>query len=225
MLSSVIIFGEDGYFDNMSIRNAYSAWAPTYDSVENPTRDLDAVATRAVLAGTHWGTILELGCGTGKNTSFLAQIGDQVRALDFSPGMLAQAQAKIAAPNVTFAAADITQPWPCAGGSVDLVVVNLVLEHIADLDFIFAEAARCLRPGGHFFICELHPFRQYEGTQANFAVGDATVVIPAYVHHISDFLASANSHGFALARLDEWWRQPDRVRPPLLVSFLFHGRA
>lgn len=209
----------------MSIRNAYSAWAPTYDSVENPTRDLDAVVTRQLLSGTHWDAILELGCGTGKNTSFLAQIGDGVQAIDFSPAMMAQARTKVGAPNVRFTAADITQPWPCADAAVDLIVTNLVLEHIADLGFIFAEAARCLRPGGHFFICELHPFRQYEGTQANFAVGDTSVVIPAHVHHISDFLAAAQLHGFALARLDEWWRQPERVRPPLLVSLLFYGRA
>jgi malonyl-CoA O-methyltransferase len=173
-----------------------------------------------VLAGTHWGTILELGCGTGKNTSFLAQIGDQVQAVDFSPGMLAQARAKVDAPNVTFAAADITQPWPCADASVDLIVINLVLEHIADLDFIFAEASRCLRPGGRLFNCELHPYRQYEGTQANFTLGDEQVLIPAYLHHLSDFLAAAGRHGFALAQFDEWWRQPDRIRPPLLVSFL-----
>jgi len=67
---------------------------------------------------------------------------------------------------VTFAVADLTQPWPCEDQSIDLISCNLVLEHISDLSFIFAEGLRVLRDGGRFFVSELHPFRQYQGTQA-----------------------------------------------------------
>lgn len=205
----------------MNIRAAYTAWSPTYDTMENPTRDLDLAATRESLAGLHCQTILEVGCGTGKNTSFLAQIGEQVQAVDFSEGMMAQARLKVQAPNVTFVAADLTQPWPCADRSIDLISINLVLEHVADLGFVFAEAARVLRVGGRMFICELHPFKQYQGKKATFEQQGQTTQITAFVHHISDYLDVAGQHGFSLARLAEWWHQPDRTLPPLLVSFLF----
>ena len=209
----------------MSVRAAYDNWAATYDTDRNLTRDLDQVVTRRILADRHAATILELGCGTGKNTVFLAQIAGRVVALDFTEGMIAQARIKLTeqgARNVQFSIADLTQPLPCAGDQVDLAVCNLVLEHIADLAPVFAEAYRVLADGGRFFVCELHPFKQYIGGKANFQRGDQQIEIPAFVHHISAFLRSAESAGFTLKRLDEWWHDDDPpTGTPRLVSFLF----
>jgi len=205
----------------MSIQDAYTNWSLTYDEDRNRTRDLDQQVTYSTLSGQHLGSIVETGCGTGKNTGFLAEIGDKVTALDFSAGMLARARAKVQAANVTFVEADLTQVWPVEDRSADLVVCNLVLEHIENLHFIFAEAARVLLPGGRYFVCELHPFRQYQGTQATFQHGDGAVLIDAYVHHISDFLAAAEASGLSLAGLKEWWHAEDEGKPPRLASFVF----
>ncbi len=203
------------------IQTAYTQWAATYDTDRNLTRDLDQLVTRATLGERHYQSILELGCGTGKNTCLLAEIGDRVHGLDFSAGMLAQARAKGFGPTVTFSEADLTQPWPCADRSADLITCNLVLEHIADLAFIFAEAARTLAPTGHLFICELHPFKQYLGSKAAFEQDQERIELPAFVHHISEFLDAAARAGFTLASLKEWWHADDRQTPPRLVSFMF----
>jgi malonyl-CoA O-methyltransferase len=203
------------------VQTAYTQWAATYDTDRNLTRDLDQMVTRAVLGERRYGSILELGCGTGKNTRLLAEIGDHVHALDFSEGMLAQAKAKGFGPNVAFSHADLTQPWPCADRSVDLITGNLVLEHIADLAFVFAEAARTLAPSGQFFVCELHPFKQYLGGRANFQRDAARIEPPAFVHHISDFLDAAAGAGLTLTSLKEWWHADDQNAPPRLVSFMF----
>ena len=112
-----------------------------------------------------------------------------------------------------------------ADQSIDLVVCNLVLEHIADLDFIFSEVARVLTPAGRFFVSELHPFLQYQGKQANFQRADEVSEIPAFVHHISDFLNAANLNGLRLSQLSEWWHERDQGQPPRLVSFMFEKRA
>lgn len=205
----------------MDVKQAYTAWADTYDSDSNWTRDLDWQVVRQVLAQPLSGTVVETGCGTGKNTSFLAERGTQVLGLDFSPGMLAQARAKVQRENVVFVQADLTRPWPLRSQTAVLVTCNLVLEHIADLAPVFSEAQRVLAPGGHFFICELHPFRQYKGTVANFQQGAETIEIPAFVHHVSDFVQTAVAHGFTLSRLDEWWHEADAGKPPRLISFLF----
>jgi malonyl-CoA O-methyltransferase len=205
----------------MSIRDAYTDWSPTYDSDRNLTRDLDQHVTRRELAALRCKSILELGCGTGKNTSFLASIGEQVQALDFSSGMLEKAKARLSAPNVTFAIADITRRWPVKDRSHDLVVCNLVLEHIEHLDFIFAEASRVLLPAGSFFVCELHPFRQYLGTQARFQRAEDTTQIAAFVHHLTDFISAARVNALSLDTLNEWWHEEDQNKPPRLVSFTF----
>ena len=135
--------------------------------------------------------------------------------------MLIKAQAKLDSDNLIFSAADITRQWPCADGSMNLVVCNLVLEHIDDLSFIFSEAGRCLVEGGQFFICELHPFRQYQGTKARFQKDQTRIEIDAFVHHISDFLAAAESNGLKLKHFREWWHQDDQGKPPRLLSLLF----
>jgi SAM-dependent methyltransferase len=208
----------------MSVQEAYSHWAATYDADRNLTRDLDGVVTWATLASWRGRSILEIGCGTGKNTGFLAQIGRHVHALDFTEGMIRQAQAKVLAGNVAFSIADLTKPWPHAAESADLVVCNLVLEHIEGLSFIFAEAARCLVAGGRFFICELHPFRQYQGTKANFQRGGGRTEIEAFTHHVSDYIAAAEMSGLSLLSLKEWWHEEDSGKPPRLASFVFEKK-
>lgn len=208
----------------MSIRKAYDEWSGTYDIDENRTRDLDRDVTRLRLDGLHFDSILEIGCGTGKNTSFFAEIGQSVQAVDFSQGMIARATEKVQAENVRFSILDIRGPWEFESGSFDLIVCNLVLEHIQDLGSIFSESARTLRPRGSFFINELHPFRQYGGTKARFSRGDKKIEVKAYIHHISDFLKAGEKHGLALVRLDEYWHEDDQNKPPRLLSLSFERR-
>lgn len=209
----------------MTIQDAYTDWSETYDSDRNLTRDLDQRVAGPELKRFRCKSILELGCGTGKNTPLLASISEHVLALDFSAGMIEKARAKVTAANVTFESADITKRWPSEDQSFDLIVCNLVLEHIEDLDFIFAEAARVLVSGGRFFICELHPFRQYLGTQARFQRADDTKHIAAFTHHITDFTNAAMANGLILTEMKEWWHEEDETKPPRLISFLFEKRA
>ena len=206
---------------SMDIQAAYNDWSATYDLDRNLTRDLDQLITRDTLSNLRCKSIIELGCGTGKNTALLARIAEHVFAFDFSEGMIEKAKEKLSFDNVIFAVADITRPWPCEGHSIDLVTCNLVLEHIQDLPFIFAEASRVLVATGRFFISELHPFRQYQGTQANFLRNEKRTEIQAFVHHISDFIGSATAHGLALRQMKEWWHEEDQNKPPRLVSFMF----
>ena len=208
----------------MKIQDAYTRWSTTYDSDRNLTRDLDRRVTETTLGDRNYQNILELGCGTGKNTALLDRIGRKVLALDFSPGMLQQAKTKLRTDHVFFVRADLTKPWPAKTGSFELVVCNLVLEHIEALDPIFYQASQSLTTGGEFFVSELHPFRQYKGTQANFRNEQETIEIDAFVHHLSDFTEAARESGLSLKSMNEWWHEEDLNKPPRLVSFLFEKR-
>jgi len=205
----------------MSIDTDYNAWADQYDTNDNKTRDLDRKATRMVLAGLHFETVIELGCGTGKNTAWLLTNAKKVIALDFSEGMLAKAREKIDSDKVEFRLTDLNKPWDVSDSLADLVTCNLVLEHIENLDFIFEQAQRKLRTGGRFFISELHPFKQYLGTKARFETEIGIQELEVYVHHISDFTNAAEKNGFRLVKLKEWFDEDNQPGIPRLITFLF----
>ena len=205
----------------MRVEDAYNAWSATYDSDQNRTRDLDEQVARGELQNLRFRAALELGCGTGKNTNLLSSISEGVLALDFSASMIERAKQRVTSANVTFEIADITKRWPADDQLFDLVVCNLVLEHVEELPFIFGEAARVLIAGGKFFVCELHPFRQYQGTQARFQQQERTTHITAFLHHITDFLSAAEGSRLKLVKLDEWWHADDDGQLPRLISFMF----
>ncbi len=199
------------------IASAYDGWSRTYETVENPTRDLAASALRQQSLNLHNRDVLEIGCGTGLNTRYLAEQSRSVTALDFSAGMLEQARVNVSAPNVSFVQNDIQLQWNVDDRSIDWIICTLVLEHIEDLRHIFSEATRVLRSGGEFLIYELHPFRQLQGGRAQFkdARSNELVLIPAYLHDVSDFVNTSIECGFNLVRLDEWRDAQDKDKTGL----------
>ncbi|MBT8319210.1 MAG: class I SAM-dependent methyltransferase, partial [Gramella sp.] len=173
----------------MSIENAYDQWSEQYDHNKNNTRDLDKLVTKTVLGNINFKTVLELGCGTGKNTEWLLNHAEDIFAIDLSEKMLALAKKKIQSPKVQFEKADITRTWNWAPAKFDLICFNLILEHIEDLNFIFEQAEARLNPGGFIFISELHPFKQYKGSKARFDSNTGVTELETYTHHISEFLS------------------------------------
>ena len=206
----------------MQVNQAYDEWAAQYDTNRNRTRDLEAVALREVLQHYAFEEVLELGCGTGKNTGWLAERSKAVVAMDFSREMLALARKKLEGAQVAFLECDLTKDWPVPANCADLLSCSLTLEHIEDLDDIFRKVAACLRPGGHFFLCELHPCKQYVGSQARFDRGAERVEVAVHVHHMTDYLRAAEAAGLTLVDLQEWFDDSRASgERPRLVSFVF----
>ena len=115
------------------IRDDYDAWAHHYDIDANPTRDLDKIVTIESLSKIDFSNVLEIGCGTGKNTEWLVTRANRLVGLDFSKNMLALALGKIKSDKVDFIDANINHEWPVNDNSFDLATVNLTLEHIENL--------------------------------------------------------------------------------------------
>lgn len=203
----------------MNTQTAYNNWAPTYDSVENKTRDLELTAGKQILANADLSKVLELGCGTGKNTAWLAEKAKKILAIDFSEEMMNIARQKITGKNVEFQQADITKPWPFKKST--LITCSLILEHIQNIDFIFEQASKTLKKKGCFYICELHPYKQLEGGRARFENGNETVHLEYFIHHISEFFSAASASNLTCIDLKEWFDNNDKSTTPRLVSFLF----
>lgn len=201
---------------------AYDQWSAQYDTNRNRTRDLEAQALREVLAGPHVERCLEIGCGTGKNTEWLATRCGHVTAVDLSEGMLAIAREKVQVPHVTFHQADILRPWDFVEGAYDLVTFSLVLEHIEHLGPIMRKAADALKPGGLVYIGELHPFKQYSGTKARFGTEHGTQVVNCFDHHVSDFVQAASKAGLRVKDVREFFDADDGSSPPRILVLLLH---
>jgi ubiquinone/menaquinone biosynthesis C-methylase UbiE len=200
-------------------QEAYNEWSKTYDNVVNPTRDLEAKAIRTILHNITVDSILEIGCGTGKNTEWLSGKCERLTAVDFSMEMLQIAREKIKSEKIIFRQADITLPWDF--NKADLITCSLVLEHIENISYIFEQASQCLQPGGLFYICELHPYKQLAGSRAKFEKDGTLIQLEYFIHHISEFFSSALQNGFICEQLQEWFDDEESKQLPRLVSFLF----
>lgn len=205
----------------MKVEEAYNLWAKNYDTDSNKTRDFDKIVTQISLTDLKDKNVLELGCGTGKNTEFLVQNAKLVVAMDFSKEMLQIAKEKIKAENVTFKTQDLTQSWDLSTETFDVVVGNLVLEHIENLKPIFQEVFRVLKPNGILFLCELHPYKQLKGSKARFS--EDKVKITAFIHEISEFISVSLEVGFKVSECKEWRENENAslTEIPRLVSFKF----
>ncbi|MEX2149468.1 MAG: malonyl-ACP O-methyltransferase BioC [Steroidobacteraceae bacterium] len=138
-------------------------------------------------------TVLDLGCGTGHGAIALAARWPNARviAVDFAPGMLREAARHDATGRCERLCADaLSVPLPEAG--VDLVFSNLLLPWCEDLDALFAEVARLLRPRGLFTFTTLGPDTLAELREACADAGKGTHVHPfTDMHDIGDGLIRA----------------------------------
>lgn len=102
--------------------------------------------------------ILEIGCGTGRFSEYLAQLGYRVHALDIVPAMLDRARAlrgHVPAVSWTNASAELL---PFKDASFELVVALKVLPHVLDLASALADITRVLRDDGRAVLEFYNPF-------------------------------------------------------------------
>ena len=204
----------------MSNRDAYNEWANSYDQMRNKTRDLEALALRSMLEGSSFDSCLEIGCGTGKNTGWLASRASGVTAVDLSEEMVAKAKTKDLPSTVEFIIADVTKAWEFTASTFDLVSFSLVLEHIEDLEHIFSEASKVLKSGGLVYLGELHPYKQYKGSKARFESSEGEITLDCFTHHITDYVSAALKFGLKVEEIREFFIPGETAAPPQILSLL-----
>jgi ubiquinone/menaquinone biosynthesis C-methylase UbiE len=205
----------------MSNEKLYDTWAEQYDININKTRDLDRIATMETLSKFKFENVIELGCGTGKNTEWLLGKAKRIIGLDFSSEMLEKAKKKIRDSRVKFIKTDLRKDWEINDDFADLITSSLTLEHIENLEQIFEQAYRKLKKGGYFFISELHPFKQYLGSKARFETGEGVKELEVYRHDVSEYINSASLKRFRLIEIKEWFDNYNKEDIPRLITFVF----
>ncbi|MCH7814538.1 MAG: class I SAM-dependent methyltransferase, partial [Planctomycetes bacterium] len=153
---------------HLPVRQGYDAWSEVYDTDGNPLVLLEDPVVRGWLGQVEGRRIVDVGCGTGRHTQWLAQAGAEVVALDCSLGMMSRARAKVAGGRVLFCRHSLPDPLPLADASCDHVLFALVGEHVEHPRAVLVEFARILRPGGTVVFTALHPAMNLRGLTARF---------------------------------------------------------
>jgi len=104
------------------------------------------------------GRAIDIGCGAGRSTRFLKELGFDAVGLDISPAMLKEAlrqdMAGTYVPNVS------TDSFPFPDESFDLALSTWAVPELATpaaLDQFIREAARVLKPHGRLFVVTNRP--------------------------------------------------------------------
>lgn len=101
--------------------------------------------------------VLDLGCGYGWHCKFAAQQGAaQVLGIDLSRKMIARAQKLNAGEAIEYRVCGIEE-YEYPENNWDCVVSNLALHYIENLDQVFQNVHRTLKPGGIFLFNIEHP--------------------------------------------------------------------
>ena len=151
----------------------FSRAAGTYDSAAALQKRVAARAMLGIPAGFRPERVLDLGSGTGSQTSVLKNSFSEahVTGVDLAMGMLQFSRSQNA--DSSWCAGDI-ESLPFKGDSFDLVFSSLAIQW-CDLETVLSEIHRVLKPGGLFVFSSLA-----KGTMAE--LNDAWQQVDSHVH-------------------------------------------
>ncbi len=161
--------------------------------------------------------LLDIGTGTGLAAEPFARAGLQVFGFDSSPEMLAVCEGKGIA--VELKQHDIHEiPWPYADGAFDHIIACGVFHFLPDLDPVFREASRLLRPDGIFaFTTKVPP-----GEESSPYLTEVIQGTRLYLHQRATLERLMNSFGLSLCKelrlLVRTGRSTDDVFPAFVTQ-------
>ena len=139
---------------SLLVREMFDRIARRYDLLNTVmTAGLNRLWNRRVVDAANLnpgGTALDLACGTGSLTRDLARKvgpGGYVLGIDFSREMLRAARSR-STPGVAYRLGDATDLEGVPSDSFDAATIAYGARNIPDLDALFSEMARVLKPGG-----------------------------------------------------------------------------
>lgn len=138
----------------MNQTDSYQSIARVYDLLLNPLLDPVRKDICRILLCLKIDSVVDLGCGTGRQCDFMHEHGFRTFGVDSSPAMLEKARQKTSQ-NITYLEQDMRSTcFP--GNSLDAALISLALhEHPADAqEQIIGEARRIIRPGGFLVLLD-----------------------------------------------------------------------
>lgn len=188
-------------------RRMFDSSAPDYDRVDRlfafgsgPRYRREALLRGGLAPGLR---VLDVAVGTGLVAREALRVvgeGGSVVGVDPSAGMMAQSSLRGLA-----LARGRAEALPFAGQSFDFLCLGYALRHLADLETVFREFRRVLKPGGRLLVLEI---TRPEGRVA-------AAVLKAYLHGVLPVLARLVASSKETATLYRYyWDTIEACVPP-----------
>jgi SAM-dependent methyltransferase len=193
------------HYPTLGVREGYGEWAAAYEDTVLDVMDQRLLARLGTVDWTSGLRAVDLGCGTGRTGAWLRQAGiGVIDGLDLTVEMLERARDKAVYARLELG--DVAEN-PFDGNAYDLAVTCLVDEHLPDLDGLYREARRLLRPGGKFVQIGYHPHFLMLGIAAHFdRESGESIAVESHVHLTSRAVQRCSDSLYA--------RMCSRVRAP-----------
>ncbi len=188
-------------------REIFDNWAEDFDASVEKEETFPFAGYRKVQDMVKWmvsieeGTkILDLGVGTGLGVAELYEQGAEVTGLDFSPGMLEKAKAKM--PRARLINHDFSKSFPpseLAGEKFDYIIISYALHHLPDwkkVDFL-GNLKGFLNPGGRIIVADI-AFSDRKTMQKARKISGERWDQNEYYPIIDDLAFSLEQQGFSL---------------------------
>ncbi len=201
----------------------YSNFAIQYDKVIQSNiynAYLERPSLQALLPNLDGLNVLDLGCGSGVYLQYLLKQGiNQATCIDYSLDMVNIVKSKLeqweTKVQVNAYVQDLNSGLPSESDSCfDLVISPLMIHYLEDLNPLFQDVERVLKPGGYFVFSTHHPFADFECSMSGdyFAreriqeewntIGEP-VEVTFYRRSLSEITAAISQNGLVITELSE----------------------
>lgn len=189
------------------------------------------------------GTVADLACGQGLVTREIGRAGYIVKGVDIAPDLIAIAK-KDNATGIEFYVDDISNlntKTINQIGAVDCVTIVLAIQNIENLEGVFYNAAKLLKPNGRLLLVMNHPYFRIPGstswgfdgnktqyrrvdaymspkkipiemTPGDFAKAGKSKLTWSFHRPLSAYIKAMNKFDFSLLDMEEWIS--DKVSEP-----------
>src|SRR6056297_2732985 len=165
--------------------------------------------------------VLDLGCGFGFYSLYLAKKGSKVVAIDISSKMIEEAKKINSHPNIIYKQS-IIEEFSYKGNNLDLVISTLAFHYIKDLDPVIKKICNLLKVKGEFIFSIEHPATRasrkvawiYEDDKKYWPISDYFIRgkriekwiinnVEKYHRTISDYFYLLKDNGFSISDIQE----------------------
>jgi malonyl-CoA O-methyltransferase len=190
---------------HLDTQSGYDRWSQIYDDELNPLVMLEEPVVRAWLKAPAGLRIADVGCGTGRHALWLALAGASVDAFDCSEGMMAKARRKLSDKGVRLRNHQLPAPLPVPDSTFDVALLALVADHLAELETVFRDLRRVVKPSGTVICTVLHPAMNLRGITARFTdpQSGSEVRVEAFEHTYADYVMAVLKAGLHIDEIVE----------------------